>query len=191
MIKTLKKIGRELKLFILALRLFLWNKIFSRIPFSLIRLFFIRFYITLNKNTNILTNVELLFSGISRSQISVGKNSVVNSYCLLDGRHYPIKIGNNVDIGRETAILTLGHDPNDDNHIVKGAPVVIEDYVWVAIRTTILPGVTIGRGAVIAAGSVVTKDVKPMDIVAGNPARKIGTRNSSLKYDTKFFPYLR
>jgi acetyltransferase-like isoleucine patch superfamily enzyme len=191
MIKILKKIGRELKLFVFALRLFLWNKIFTRIPFSFMRLYFVRFYITLNKNTNILTNVEFLFSGISRSQISIGKNSVINSYCLLDGRHHPIKIGNNVDIGRETAILTLGHDPNDDNHIVKGAPVVVEDYAWIAIRVIILPGVTIGKGAVIAAGSVVTKDVRPMDIVAGNPARKIGTRTSSLEYNTKFFPYFR
>lgn len=191
MLKTFKKIGKEFKLFIFSIRIFLWNKIFSKVPFSFIRLFFIRFYITLSKDANVLTNVEILFSGISRSQISIGKNSVINSYCLLDGRHHPIKIGNNVDIGRETAIFTLGHDPHDDNHDVKGAPVIIEDFVWVAARVTILPGVRVGKGAVIAVGSTVTKDVKPMEIVAGNPAKKIGERRSNLKYNTKFFPYLR
>ena len=56
---------------------------------------------------------------------------------------------------------------------------------------TILPGVKIGKGAVVAAGSVVSKSVASMDIVAGNPAKVIGKRDSNLNYETKFFPYLR
>lgn len=189
--KLLKIIGRELKLFFLALRLFLWNKIFSKIPFAIIRLFCVRRYVSLGKHANILTNVEILFSGLSRSQIVIGNNSVINSFSLLDGRHEKIIIGSNVDIGRESAIFTLGHDPHDDEHNVKGAPVIIEDHVWIASRVLILPGVKIGKGAAVAAGSVVTKNVESMDIVAGNPARVIGKRDSNLNYETKFFPYLR
>ena len=122
---------------------------------------------------------------------STGNESVINSFSLLDGRHEKIVIGSNVDIGRETAIFTLGHDPHNDEHIVKGASVLIEDFVWIAARATILPGVKIGKGAVVAAGSVVTKDVASMDIVGGNPALVIGKRGSNLNYNTKFFPYFR
>ena len=189
--KFIKIIGREIKLFFLALRLFFWNKIFSKIPFAVLRLFFARHYISLGKNANILTNVEFLFSGLSKSQIVLGENSVVNSFSLLDGRHEKIIIGSNVDIGRECAIFTLGHDPNNNDHNVKGASVNIEDHVWIAARVTILPGIKIGKGAVVAAGSVVSKSVDSMDIVAGNPAKVIGKRDSNLNYETKFFPYLR
>lgn len=182
---------RAVKACFLAFRLLLWNKIFSRIPFAFIRLFFLRNRITLDEGANVLTNVELLYSGFSKTQIRLGKNSVVNSFSMLDGRHKPIIIGNNVDIGRETAIFTLEHDPHSDDHGVRGRSVHIEDHVWIAARVTILPGVRIGKGAVVGAGSVVTKDVEPMSIVAGNPAKVVGKRRSSLEYDTRFFPFLR
>ena len=55
-------------------------------------------------------------------------------------------------------------------------PIVIEDYVWIATGAMILPGVTVGEGAVVAAGSVVTKDVPPWTVVAGNPAREVKKR---------------
>ena len=65
---------------------------------------------------------------------------------------------------------------------------VIEDYVWIASRATILPGVTIGKGAVVACGAVVTKDVEPMTVVGGVPARKIGERINLLEYELKHNP---
>ena len=186
-----KKSLRQLKLLLLASRLFLWNKIFTRIPIAWLRLFFGRFYISIGKNANLLTNVEILYSGLSSNQITIGENSVVNSKSLLDGRHAPISIGRNVDIGRETAIFTLEHDPQSDLHSVRSGKVTIEDYVWVAARVTILPGITLKRGAVVAACSVVTKDVAENVIVAGNPAKIIGKRRSKLDYTTTFFPFLR
>ena len=66
---------------------------------------------------------------------------------------------------------------------------MIEDYVWVATRATVLPGVTIGEGAVVAAGAVVTKDVEPYTIVGGVPARSIGVRNRALSYTQNFQPW--
>ena len=101
---------------------------------------------------------------------------------LLDGRGGKLIIGNNVDIAQETNIWTLQHDVNDLNHISIGADVVIEDYVWIASRVTILPGVRIGRGAVVACNSVVTRNVPAMEIVGGIPAKKIGIRTNSLQY---------
>jgi maltose O-acetyltransferase len=66
--------------------------------------------------------------------------------------------------------------------------VIIGDHVWIAYRAVILPGVTIGEGAVVAAGAVVTRDVEPFPIVAGVPAKKIGERNRNLDYQLHFSP---
>lgn len=119
------------------------------------------------------------------SNIILGDHCVINRNVLLDGRGGILRLGNNVDIAQEAVIWTLGHDIHDDLHRDKGAPVTIEDYVWIGHRAIIMPGVTIGRGAVVAAGAVVTKSVPAMSIVAGVPAKVIGQRQSALSY-TKF-----
>lgn len=116
--------------------------------------------------------------------------NVINFGCLFDGRHYQIKTGSDVSIGPEATILTLGHDPQSPDFADKGREVVIGDRVWIGYRAIILPGVTIGEGAVVGAGSVVTKDVEPYRIVAGNPARIIGHRESNLKYQLNYCPWL-
>ena len=118
-------------------------------------------------NTSFLLGLEFR----KPSNISIGDNSIINKNVLLDGRGGLLKIGNNVDIAQETNIWTLEHDPNDNFHIDRGGDVIIEDYVWVASRVTILPGVKIGKGAVVASNAVVTKNVEPMTIVAGIPAK--------------------
>jgi len=61
-------------------------------------------------------------------------------------------------------------------------PIVIEDYVWIGVGATILPGVKLGKGAVVAAGAVVTKDVSPFSVVAGIPAKQIALRPDNLNY---------
>lgn len=185
------KLARECIEFVKALRLFLFNKVISRIPFAVIRLPLTRLYINIGKGSNLLTGVELLDASLTSKQVNIGNNSIINSYCMLDGRGAKIRIGNCVDVARETNILTLEHDPNSDTHDAYGAEVVIEDHAWIASRATILPGVTIGRGAVVASGAIVTKDVPPMTIVAGVPAKKIGERKSKLQYKHCYFPYLR
>ena len=182
---------KKLKQFIKALRWFFFNKIILNIPFSSIRLFFLRGYIILGKDTNIMSHVEILNDSFDRSQIIIGNNSVINSYCMLDGRKGKIIIGNNVDIARETAIFTLEHDPNSDYYHTISGDVIIEDYVWISSRATILPNVKIGRGAIVASNAVVTKDVSPMTIVGGVPAKYIGFRKSKLKYKLKVFHFLR
>lgn len=70
--------------------------------------------------------------------------------------------------------ITINHDENPANRSATyGRPIVIEDMAWIGINSTILPGVKIGYGSIIGAQSVVTHDVPPMKIVAGNPARII------------------
>jgi acetyltransferase-like isoleucine patch superfamily enzyme len=111
-------------------------------------------------------------------QISIGNHNIINSRVMLDGRKGKLTIGNNVNISTEAQIWTLEHDAHDPLFRDKGGDVVIEDYAWIGSRAMILPGVTIGRGAVVAAGSIVRKDVAPMSIVAGMPAKEIGTRKA-------------
>lgn len=123
------------------------------------------------------------------SNIYIGNNVIINRGVMLDGRGAKIVIGDNVDIAQETNIWTLEHDVHSDNHEVIGADVIIDEYVWIASRVTILPGVHIGRGAVIAAGAVVTKDVPPMVIVGGVPAKIIGKRNGKLSYTLNYKPW--
>lgn len=120
--------------------------------------------------------------------IFVGDRVVMNRGVLLDGRGGRLIIGDDVDIAQETNIWTLEHDVNSDAHCEKGSDVVIDDHAWIASRVTILPGVHIGRGAVVAANSVVTKDVPPLTIVAGVPAKKIGDRHNQLTYKLTFRP---
>ena len=93
------------------------------------------------------------------------------------GKH--IKIGKGCFIQQcctfpKVNIITINHDSDPENRSATyGRPVVIEDKVWIGINATILPGVRVGYGAIIGANSVVTKDVPPMTVVAGNPARII------------------
>ena len=100
--------------------------------------------------------------------MSLGKDTVINFGCYLDNRR-GIYVGNNVGVAHNTKIYTLCHDLNDSSFSTKGAPVNIEDNVFVFSNAMIMPGVTIGEGAI---GSVVTKDVEPWTIVGGNPAKK-------------------
>ena len=115
------------------------------------------------------------------NKLSIGEYSHINRECLLDARG-GITIGNNVSISHKVNIVSGSHDAQSKTFIGVFKPIVINDYAWLGIGCTILQGVNIGKGAVIAAGSVVTKDIAPFDIVAGIPARKIGTRNSDLEY---------
>ncbi|MAS96522.1 MAG: acetyltransferase [Verrucomicrobiales bacterium] len=127
---------------------------------------------------------------LNAKRVSLGNNCVVNFGCLFDGRKYNIDIGDNVSIGPEATILTLGHDPQSPMFEDRGGSVIIENRAWIAYRAIVLPGIRIGEGAIVAAGAVVTKDVMPFSIVAGNPATKIGERNRDLEYDLKFRSFL-
>jgi maltose O-acetyltransferase len=116
-------------------------------------------------------NQSKLYTG-NKGKLVVGKNSrVIGAH--IDARHL-ISIGENVQIGPYTVILDSDfHDVKD--HFGEGSAqaVYIEDDVWIATRVIILKGTRIGKGAVIAAGAVVTKDVPPYCLAGGVPARVI------------------
>ena len=123
------------------------------------------------------------------SGVSIGSHSIINRDVLLDGR-MGLQIGDNVSVSEGTAIITLEHDPNSPTFEPRGAAIHIGDRVFVGARAILLPGVAIGEGAVVAAGTVVTRDVDPFAIVAGVPARPIGQRQHDLTYTLDYRKFL-
>jgi acetyltransferase-like isoleucine patch superfamily enzyme len=115
------------------------------------------------------------------TKIAIGDHSSIGDHCILDGRG-GLTIGDSVNISTGVWIWTAQHDPQSADFQFESAPVVIENFAWLSCRSIILPGVRVGRGTVIAAGAVVTKDTPEYSIMAGIPAKKIGNRNQELTY---------
>jgi acetyltransferase-like isoleucine patch superfamily enzyme len=113
--------------------------------------------------------------------VQIGDRSVINRNCLIDNRNRII-IGSDVSISREVQIYTAGHDLGSPFFEMDGAPVFIGDHAVVFARATIMPGVSIGEGAVVYSGAVVSKDVPPRAIVGGVPARIVGRRAAEPRY---------
>ena len=117
-------------------------------------------------------------------KLSIGRGTVIGDRCILDARN-GIEIGDNTNFSTNVQIWTEQHDHRDPYFRSTGGEnfkVVIGNRVWCGPNSLILHGVHVGEGAVIAANSVVTRDVPPFTIVAGIPAKEIGQRNRELKY---------
>jgi len=177
----------NLKLFAGGLLAYGYNGWFGKFPIHSFREIYLRNWIgTFGTGTSVQMSCRFL----NGRKVHFGKRNVINFGCLFDGRKFHIRTGDDVSIGPEAAILTLGHDPQSPEFADRGGDVIIGNRVWIGYRALILPGVKIGEGAVVGAGAVVTKDVEPFAIVAGNPARKIGERNRHLCYHLNHNPFL-
>ena len=105
--------------------------------------------------------------------IHIGKNVFINSGCKMQDQG-GIYIGNDVLIGHNACLLTLNHDADPENRAdMHPKPIHIEDKAWLGSNVTVLPGIRIGEGAIVAAGAVVTKDVPANTVVGGVPAKVI------------------
>lgn len=150
---------------------FLWLVV-SYIPIHFIRNSIFRLAgVTIGKNSTLHIGARFY----QPSNISIGEGTIIGDHAVLDGRA-ALTIGDHVDIASEVMIYNSEHDIHDKDFSPIEAPVVIEDYVFIGPRAIIMPGVRIGKGAVVAAGAVVTKDVTPGMIVGGVPAKVIGER---------------
>lgn len=121
----------------------------------------------------------------SPAGVHIGEYCNIGNNAFLDGRR-GLTIGDRVATGADVMIYTLQHDIDSPIFDVQGGPVVIEDYVYIGPRVIILPNIKIGRGAVVAAGAVVTQDIPPYAVVGGVPARFIRERSHELDYLPNF-----
>lgn len=170
---------KNLRQFVYGIWVLITSIIIMNIPFYCVRHIWLKIFLKkMGHHNAIKRGVEFIIP----HRISIGNCTTINKRVLLDGRG-GLTIGSNVDIAREVNIWTEQHDYN--SHDYKGVckPVVIDDYVWLASRATILPGVHIHKGAVVATCAVVTKDVPENAIVAGIPAKIIGWRQCNYSYN--------
>lgn len=126
-----------------------------------------------------------LSSFISYKTIKIGDDVYIGPNAFISSSHSIITFGNNIMLGPSVSIYGGNHIVNKVgflmNKISKPSDLIepntyIEDEVWIGGNSVLLPGITIGKGAIVAAGSIVTKDVKPYSMVAGNPAKLIKMR---------------
>lgn len=129
--------------------------------------------INISKNANV--KPRCFFNSLN---VKIGKNSFINSYCQFHSVNEKnnIEIGDNCYVGMNVNFCCISHEIGNSNlragnNIYK--PIKVNDGTWIGANTTILQGVTVGNGCIIAAGSVVIKDCEPNCMYAGNPARKI------------------
>ena len=128
------------------------------------------------------SNIHLWARFYNHKNIEIGTDTHIGDNVFLDGRN-KIKIGDHVDIASQVLIYNEEHNVSSDGFEATNEPVEIEDYVFIGPRAILLPGVRIGKGAVVAAGAVVTKDVIEFTIVGGVPAVKIGeSKNKNVSY---------
>jgi acetyltransferase-like isoleucine patch superfamily enzyme len=116
------------------------------------------------------------------NQVVIGNRTIIGFDCILDGRG-GLVLGDDVNLSSEVAIWTMQHDHRAADFASVAKPVRVGDRAWLSFRATVLPGITIGEGAVVAAGSIVTRDVPPYAIVAGVPAVQVGERIRDLTYE--------
>lgn len=168
---ALGKIGRRFLSYFLDLEL-LWLSFVAEVPLHWFRrLFFGLAGVRMGAGSTIHIGAKFY----NPRGVSIGEGTLVGDHAVLDGRA-PLRIGSHVDIASQVMVYNSEHDIHSEGFDPLEAAVEIGDYVFIGPRAIILPGVKLGRGAVVAAGAVVTKDVPENAVVGGVPAKPIGER---------------
>lgn len=168
------------------------NHVIAHIPSYTIRHGWYRHALgwTLHPNASVLLGQQVQMAGLrtSGARVSIGEGSVINPGCLLYTTG-GLTIGRQVSVSAGVWLVTGTHAMNHPDFPAEFHPIVIGDYAWIGSRAIIQAGVTIGEGAVVMAGAVVTRDVEPYAIVGGVPARRVGERAlRSPSYDLGYRP---
>ena len=121
--------------------------------------------------------VQMAGARSSGRNVRIGRGTVINHGCMLYATG-GLRIGERVSISAGTWLITGAHDIDDPQVTAFYQPITIGNAVWIGMRATILAGVTIGEGAIVMAGAVVTRDAPPFAIVGGIPARVIKARQA-------------
>ena len=162
----------------------LYNDLVTHVPSHNIRIGVLRMFgAKIGRHVSILRGTTILGIGA----LSIGDSVDIGFRCMLDARG-GLTIAGGVVIASDVHFIAGHHLPNSDTFDWVMMPTAVGDHAWIASRSTILPGVTIGRGAVVGACSLVRKDVADMEMVAGAPAIHRGVRESTLDYSPDHRP---
>ena len=157
---------------------YIGNHIFAHIPFWTIRkVYYLLCGAKIGKGTKIDMNTTVM----DPNKMKLGNHCHINRDCLIDARG-TLVINDNVSISHRVVITTGSHDYRSPHFDFVRTTIKIDEYVWVGINATIVGNVHVGKGAIICAGAVVTKDVPPYSVVAGVPAKVIGERPRNQDY---------
>ena len=160
------------------LYLALLNHIFNKLPFFYVRYVVYKHMYGLKIGNSVLHMGIVMFSPW---KVKIGDNVVVHFDAFIDGRG-EVEIGDNIDISFGVKIFSEQHDVSSDSYATVSKRVIIKDHAMIGSYSIILPGITIGEGAVVAAGSIVTKDVPNYEVWGGNPAKHIKLRDCKPSY---------
>jgi acetyltransferase-like isoleucine patch superfamily enzyme len=169
-----------------SFKYYLYNHWLTNFPSSIVRTAYLRHGLGLHIGKQTFIHMGCHFEG---DKITIGDNSVIGRDCFLGGNGGALIIKNNVSITARTYIFCASHDLNSPTFAGTYEDVVIEDYAWIGAAAMITPGVTIGKGAVLGAVAVATKDIPEFTVWAGVPAKQIGTRNRDLTYVLDYYSY--
>lgn len=169
-----------------AFKFYFYNSFITNFPNHKVRLFYLKKILNIRIGHTTSINMGCFFAG---NNIEIGNNTVVNRNTYFDGRDGKITIGNNVSISFEVCFLTMSHEVNDPFFKTFTKEILIEDYVWIGIRSIISPGVIMKKGSVLGAFSLANKSVDEFTINVGIPARQISMRKNELKYELNYFPF--
>lgn len=158
---------------------YILNNIVSYIPIHFIRKYYFKAFGMKIGRGSVLDMQQHV---VAPHKLTIGSNTHINRGCIFDARG-KLSIGNNVSISYKVNIMTGSHNVQSKSFESLYKPITINDYVWIGIGSVLLGGIEIGEGAVICAGSVVTKTVSPYSIVGGVPAKEIGHRQKNLDYN--------
>lgn len=172
-----------MKDYLRGLKYYLQNYFVSYIPSYFVRNIFLKIF-GLNNVNNISIQIGVKILGPAK-KLYIGNDTVINPECVLDARG-GLKIGENCSISRGVNILTMSHDYQSVGFELKGASVEIKNNSWLGVNSLILPGCIIGEGAILGAGSVLTKSIPDFEFWAGNPAKFI-KKLSKTERDSIFY----
>jgi len=177
--KVMVQLWRAIKELLSALVKYATNHVINHIPSYMLRHAWYRGMLGwhIGAKAAIFMGQHIQMAGVRASgrRVSIGADSLIHEGCLLSTRG-GLVIGEHVSISAFVSLLSNCHEIDHPNFVTRYRPVVIDDYVWIGPRATILAGVTVGKGAVVLAGAVVANDVPPRAVVGGVPARIVKMR---------------
>ena len=180
----IRKISSSLILinnFILIFKYYLYNYWLTFFPVHSIRLFYLRNFMNIPIGKNSFIHMGCIFY----ENVVIGNNTVVGRSCRLLGN---ITVKNNVSITAESYLISSSHYKDSPVFESFTKPILIEDYAWIGARSMVMPGVIIGKGAILGANSIAVNNIPSYAIYGGNPAKMIGKRLNNQEYILMYNP---